>query len=126
MNAIDEAVGNRTVASADHASEMVETIRGGEQLIADAQGEYEAATVEKSATEIHVSELQRQVRAIDKAQKESGSRLLTSELRDVERQLDASNTVIDAAHAAAKRGETLVVEPREHEEEDEGEEAPGS
>lgn len=48
---------------------MVETIRGGEQLIADAQGEYEAATAEKTATEIHVSELQRQVRAIDKAQK---------------------------------------------------------
>lgn len=126
VNAIDEAVGNRTVASADHATEMVETIRGGEQLIADAQGEYEAATAEKTATEIHVSELQRQVRAIDKAQKESGSRLLTSELRDVERQLDASNTAIDAAHAAAKRGETLVVEPREHEEEDEGEETPGS
>ncbi len=36
-------------------------------------------------------ELKRQIRAIDKAQKQTGSRLLTSELRGVERQKDASD-----------------------------------
>ena len=83
-------------------------MRGGDKLIADAQAEYEAASAEKAATEIHVSELKRQIQAIDKAQKQTGSRLLTSELRDVERQKDASDAVIEQAHADAKRGVTPV------------------
>ena len=108
VESINEAVGNDAVTSASGATETVETVRGGDQLVADARAEYEAASAEKAATEIHVSELQRQAQAIDKAQKGSGSRLLTSELRDVERQLDASNAVVERAHADAKRSVTPI------------------
>ena len=108
VKSINEAVGNVAVTSASGATETVETVRGGDQLIADAQAEYEAASAEKAATEIHVSELKRQIQAIDKAQKQTGSRLLTSELRDVERERDASDAVIESAHADAKRGVTPV------------------
>lgn len=108
VESINEAVGNDAVTSASGATETVETVRGGDKLIADAQAEYEAASAEKAATEIHVSELKRQIQAIDKAQKQTGSRLLTSELRDVERERDASDAVIESAHADAKRGVTPV------------------
>jgi hypothetical protein len=104
VESINEAVGNAAVTNAGNATETVETVRDGDQLIADAQAEYDSASAERAAMETHVAELNRQVKMIDAAQQQSGSRLLTSELRAVERERDKSDMIIEEAHEAAKSG----------------------